>query len=372
MIYFACQVIAIGQAHIRRSRKRSFISPASFHIFNRLCDSLVLLVIVYGKYYPNQPFCPWLLGTEFVEHFFGLAQMILPNFTYAELLKMIQNVMVRQRILLTGKLKENRERTSASGYILDYDPSPLSSKEHNLALVNLATLDLNGLVELAFKEASSICRELLGMPVPTIGPDAPLNLAKVGAPQRKSGRTAKAEDAGSSSSEENELSDVYYSGGEEEGTGFSNTRIGELTGAAAYNTARYSVDALCEDFGEAVTGFNETPKFCGPPLPNSSSVTPSPTTAHTAPKCHSDLLDDKGTVTITRMLDARRKLQSQTSTNSEWTVELDAKFALRKVTDEVGKIQKMTSQEASQRVRIAQTLAGLLEKEKEYLKVGYT
>jgi hypothetical protein len=55
------------------SLQRSFISPASFRIFNRLCDTLLLLVIAYARFYPDQPFCPWLLGTEFVEHFFGLA-----------------------------------------------------------------------------------------------------------------------------------------------------------------------------------------------------------------------------------------------------------------------------------------------------------
>jgi hypothetical protein len=138
--------------------------------------------------------------------FVFMAVQAFPNFTYAELLKMIQNVMVRQRILLTGDFKENRERSLASGYILDYDPSPLSSKELNLALANLAELDLNGLVELAFKEVSSICRDLLGMQVPTVGPDAPLKLVKVGAPQRlgKPGHhdAAKVADTDSSSEEE--------------------------------------------------------------------------------------------------------------------------------------------------------------------------
>ncbi|KAJ7026886.1 hypothetical protein C8F04DRAFT_1296018 [Mycena alexandri] len=42
---------------------------------------LLLLVIIYAGRYLNQPFCPWLHGTEFVEHFFGLARMMLPNFT---------------------------------------------------------------------------------------------------------------------------------------------------------------------------------------------------------------------------------------------------------------------------------------------------
>jgi hypothetical protein len=31
--------------------------------------------------------------------------MILPNFTYAELLKMVQHIMGRQCILLSGKFK---------------------------------------------------------------------------------------------------------------------------------------------------------------------------------------------------------------------------------------------------------------------------
>ena len=48
---------------------RSFISSASFNIFNRLCDTLILLILAYAKFYPDQPFCPWLFGTEFVEHF---------------------------------------------------------------------------------------------------------------------------------------------------------------------------------------------------------------------------------------------------------------------------------------------------------------
>jgi hypothetical protein len=42
----------------------------------------VLLVIAHAQYYPDQPFCPWLLGTELVQH-----------------------IIVRQRILLSGKFK---------------------------------------------------------------------------------------------------------------------------------------------------------------------------------------------------------------------------------------------------------------------------
>ncbi|KAG1758086.1 hypothetical protein EDD22DRAFT_850305 [Suillus occidentalis] len=67
----------------------------SFHIFNRLCDTLVLLASIFAKEYLNQPFYPWLLGTEFVEHFFGLARMLLPDFAYAKLVKIVQHVMSR-------------------------------------------------------------------------------------------------------------------------------------------------------------------------------------------------------------------------------------------------------------------------------------
>jgi hypothetical protein len=289
---------------------------------------------------------------------------------------MVQNVMVRQRILLTGNFREKRERNSASGYILDYDPSPLSPKEHGLAIVDLATLDLNGLVELAFKEASSICRDLLGISVPTIGPDTPLKLVKAGAPQRKSIPSPKDYNSDSSSDEEDVLSDGYQSVSDAEGSDAeSGINLGNLTASAAHSTARYS--ALCEDFEDAVaeSESNAKPVVFGPsPPPNPNAVayhcsTPKPVPARLV--LTSDLLDDNSTVSISRMLGVRRKMQSQTSTHSERTVELDKKFALRKVADEAGKTPKMTPQEASHRVRIGQTMAGLLEKEKKYREVRW-
>jgi len=122
---------------------RSFISPASFNIFNRLCDTLLLLVLSYAKYYPEHPFCPWLIGTEFIEHFFGLARSMLPNFTFAELLKMVKHTMLHQRLMLSGKFSAKRERSARAGYILDYDATPLSEEELLRAHVTLTTLDIN-------------------------------------------------------------------------------------------------------------------------------------------------------------------------------------------------------------------------------------
>ena len=83
------------------STQHSFISPAAFHIFNRLCNNLILLALAYAKYYPDQ------------------------HFTYTKLLKMVQHIMVHQRILLLGNFKENREEKSKVGYDLDFDPTPL-------------------------------------------------------------------------------------------------------------------------------------------------------------------------------------------------------------------------------------------------------
>jgi len=91
------------------STTRSFISPASFNIFNRLCDTLILLVIAYAKHYPDHPFRPWLMGTEFIEHFFGLARSLLPDLAYNELLKMVKHIMLRQKLLLGVSLM-NAER----------------------------------------------------------------------------------------------------------------------------------------------------------------------------------------------------------------------------------------------------------------------
>lgn len=100
------------------SKARLFISNACFRITNQVCNTLVLLALAYTEYYPDQPFCPWLLGTEFVKHFFGLAHMTLPNFTYPELLKMVQHIMVRQRILLSGDFNAKREKESGVGYMM--------------------------------------------------------------------------------------------------------------------------------------------------------------------------------------------------------------------------------------------------------------
>lgn len=161
------------------STQRSFISAASFKILNRLCDTMVLLGLVYAEHYPEQPFCLWLLGTNLLKHFFGTARSLVPNFTYPELLKLVKHIMLRQQYLLAHKNStEKKERTARAGYILDYDNTPLSPDELEPARVQLEREDLNKLVELAATEAKAICTSILKMRTPR----APWSLASISTP----------------------------------------------------------------------------------------------------------------------------------------------------------------------------------------------
>ena len=80
------------------------------------------------------------MSTSFVEHFFGLTQSLLTDFTYVELLKMVKHTMLCQKLLLRGKFDDKREQKSCSGYILDYDASPLTEDELLKAHVTLTTI----------------------------------------------------------------------------------------------------------------------------------------------------------------------------------------------------------------------------------------
>ncbi|KAJ7082107.1 hypothetical protein C8R44DRAFT_992225 [Mycena epipterygia] len=234
------------------STTRSFISVQSFHIFNRLCDSLLLLVIIYARRYPNQPFCPWLLGTEFVEHFFGIARMMLPNFTWAEFIKLVQYLMVRQRILLSGSFKEKYDRKARVGYVLDFDATPLTSEDRKLAEVRMTDAGMNSLVELAFREASLICTQILHIPAPRPTIQRPLVLTPLGVPP------PKAQHSDDSDSDDDDTGDEP----EEEDTSepFCRPNTSEesrMIALAAHDAARYS--ALCDDYEDAVKELEALP-----------------------------------------------------------------------------------------------------------------
>ncbi|KAG6895279.1 hypothetical protein C0992_002217 [Termitomyces sp. T32_za158] len=352
------------------STARSFISPASFHIFNRLCDTLVLLALVYSRKYSDQFFCPWLMGTEFVEHFFGLARMILPNFNYGEFLKMVKHIELRQKLLLSGKFKEARERHSASGYIMDYDARPLTSDDKELATVKLTDCDLNELVSLGFHEAYHICKDLLKIPasLPTL--EAPIDLAPLGSLSSQSkipGSTGRSLDSDSdeeneetpdSDSDENVIEDVFN----------MDLPLGPMTAAAAHDTARLA--AISEDIGH-LQACIEDREIAGstPNLPTIKSLGLLASVDNLASQSlsKSDILDGSGTISILAMLEYRKRLQSGTTVHSERSVRLNPKFeAAEKEREDIfknsGVVAKLSMKEASHRLRIGQQLDGLLQK----------
>jgi len=349
------------------STTRSFISPASFHIFNRLCDSLILLAVIYARYYPTQPFCPWLLGTEFVEHFFGLARMILPNFTYGEFLKMVKHIMLRQRLLLSGKFKEKREHDSACGYIMDYDATPILTKEApRLPTISITDLTVSKLVVVGFNEASHLCKDILHISVTQLTASAPIKLVPVGAHLRKpktKGPKSKSSNGDNSETDTGGETDseVEDESEDEESIGTSeSTTISECTAAAAKDAARYAAlceehDALIDEVDKLSTGNSPAHAvFVGPAIaPLISTLLPVPPTPSSVV---SKILDGNSKASIRRILEYRDTLQLGTTARSEQVIKLNPKFVLEGNTelDAVEDAKKLSVKEASHRLRIAQ------------------
>ena len=340
------------------STSRSFISPQSFHIFNRLCDSMVLLVLAYAKFYPDIPFCPWLLGTEFVEHFFGLARTLLPDFTYAELLKMVQNVMVRQRLLLTDRFREQQRNDSAAGYVMDHDPSPLTADEVHSARVTLTPQDITLLVELSFREASQICREILKISTPNLA-NGPLKLVSIGAPK-----------VGMSAQKAQEPDDLPSSGlddcdddCEDNSTSIVPDEVDHAVTPekAAADVMVYST--LCDDYEE---GIEELGRLSLQqlrstiPAARDSGIGLSESSHSTADSFKSLILLGNGKLSIDLMLAARQQWESHTKVHSERTQGIYYKFSnsLTRTLDNVDPNLRMSHQEASHRVRVAQQSLG--------------
>ncbi|KAF8487748.1 hypothetical protein F5888DRAFT_1758869 [Russula emetica] len=91
---------------------------------------------------------------------------------------MVKHIMLRQKLLLSSNFNDKRERKTRSGYISDYDASPLTEEESLKARVTLTTIQINQLVDIGHREADAICRDLPRLPVskrgipliPLIGP----------------------------------------------------------------------------------------------------------------------------------------------------------------------------------------------------------
>ena len=363
------------------STSRSFISPASFQIFNRLCDTLILLALAYSEFYADIPFCPWLFGTEFVEHFFGIARQLLPNFSYAEFLKMVQHIMVQQRILESGVLKSKRERESASGYIFNSETDMRKPAAGLLQPARLTRPDLNRLVKIAYDEASYICREILFIPVPRLDANKPLQLRPLGAPPPRKSKKGKGKNSGDEDTEndgsisededfEDEESDSEEDLADTNKTTSATPTVDEVTTLAASDSARYS--ALSNDLDDILAESNINACDIATPIPSplpgfspASDTRISGSTPMLTTSLISGLLDPvSNKMTIQQIIKHRGVHQSGTSAKSERSVVVGTKYALSKViavTNDAEK-QKMTPKEASHRLRIVQELNPDLKK----------
>jgi hypothetical protein len=103
-------------AHPDYSINIQFISQESFDIFMTLCESLLMLIIIYQKYYPRYPLLPWLHSTEPCEHVFGAMRQIKKDFTFADML----NMQPKLQALLLGAFgdlsTEEQANQTAAGY----------------------------------------------------------------------------------------------------------------------------------------------------------------------------------------------------------------------------------------------------------------
>jgi hypothetical protein len=298
----------------------------------------MLLVLAYAKYYPNYSFCPWLTGTEFIEHFFGLARSLMPNFTYAEFLKMIKHIMFRQCMLLSGKFSLKKERTSQVGYILDYDASPLT-EELLRCRVTLTTEDIHRLVDLGYCEAVQICKDLLHMPVPQL----PLILAplsgvnsKTKTPQQLAKTNADDKDSDAEIEKEEDTDDEDVELDTEHDTMDADT----TAEAAALDTSHYA--RLCADFDATIAEARQQNNADS--TSSSSLVFADIAMTALAPPSNrvltSKILDKHGTLSIRLMLNMRQLHQSGTGTCSQRTIKLDLKFTKPKKPVEADNAEK--------------------------------
>ena len=293
--------------------------------------------------------------------------MTLPNFTYPELLKMVQHIMVRQRILLSGDFNAKREKESGVGYILEYDAAPLTAEDFRLALPKLTRSDLNGIVETAFSKASSICKDILKISIPTPSIEKLVPLVKCGAPHpkpknRKKTATSKSiDDEDFDDSEEGEDSDS-------DNDDNSGTTLGEATKLAAKGASHMS--ALEDDYDKAI----EDASNAGPIQPITL-----PSIPHDVGPISSGMVTSKskilgadGKVSVNLMLALQCRLQYGTKVHSEKVVRLDPKYALQWTTDITDSNEKkMGIKEAVQQVRVGQDLANNLEKDKKACEIRW-
>src|SRR5216684_2136477 len=281
-----------------------------------------------------------------------------------------------------GNIKQKQEQDSCSGYLMEYDATPLTNQDIHNATVELATgmLQIDYLVEIAYKEASAICQDLLGISAPTVTIDKPLKLAVMGAlsqGHKESGTTTDnvatndddSDGGGEEILEDDDLGDEEEDIPEDKVDGTE--CLGDLAVVSAHTTARYS--ALCEDLEDVAASASAGIMF-GPPPPSISSISDkrvqfcndTHVDGGNSTSLQSQLFDNNGRLSVTRMIRERQALQAQTSTHSERTFEVivEPNHRLKQVNEENGMKRKLTEKEVAHKLRVAQVKADLSERAK--------
>ena len=135
------------------SKKKHFLSPQCVKIIKALTRGFLQLVIIYRDYENGRPLLPWLLGTEAVEHVFGMCRQIVKDFTMLDFHLMIPKLFIKLReAFFSARSSDGKAR--ASGY------SHTHTDTRGINLLALSTyptdLEIQEATNRAYEEAHSI------------------------------------------------------------------------------------------------------------------------------------------------------------------------------------------------------------------------
>ncbi|GES83162.1 hypothetical protein GLOIN_2v1777971 [Rhizophagus clarus] len=141
------------------SISKNFISSQSFKIFTSLAESLILLIISHHEFYPLYPLYPWEHGTEAIEHLFGISRQITNDFSFYEFFKIQQRVAYRDKIIRQD-IQIQKEKTSASGYVFDFNPNSISNKNIDILRIWPDDNAIYDAIKIAYNDAAGFIKAL--------------------------------------------------------------------------------------------------------------------------------------------------------------------------------------------------------------------
>ncbi|KAJ3911642.1 hypothetical protein F5877DRAFT_55061 [Lentinula edodes] len=320
------------------------------------------------KYYPGIPFSIHNITTEFVEHFFGNGRDLLENFSYSEFLKIVQHIMVRQRIIESGEVSPKNLKDSASGYLFDSVTDLRIPSSKPIPSVTISRAQIDDIVRIAYQEAVHLCRDILCIPAlktpsPARQPllhialDHPIISDSAAADDGSDAEYESGDEPGEDEDEDNLEEDDYevYQLPDDDDSHSYREKLNHTAGLTAKDTAKYS--ALCDDLDKILEQHDLVHTDIGLPLPSLAKLhLATTTTVESDPISQfSQIMDSASSkVSVDACLKVRKIWQSATSTKSERTVKLSDKYVLGKVMKSDAPVKKMSPQEGSHRLRIAQ------------------